>query len=334
MSGIDIPSKIDSEDNIKRIVDAATYQPSHIQSLTRSINGWDSETIYYAKKIGDLAGAYNWIHNNTAFWYSIIDYILHFSVLVLKTPSFAGILATIDEKADTVYVKIVLAFLIAVGFIVKGMHIYLNFSGKISNRRSSATRYSTIFAKVRNELIKNDEDRREASDFINEIEEEFTGCYSESPACWSIIVRRYLLMMKGKTDIKYSELFGIREIKIRRRKLKQHPREESSPRHKKPHLSPKSKIKIIKSKITPKKNTDDSSVKPSSHSSDDDENDVETGDITSSQDSEKEPNNSGTPGKNRLTSKMMSMFDMDLFRMGKAQKQYQMDRHFIDADLI
>lgn len=341
MSGTVTPSTLESEDNIKHVINSAAYQPSHLSSSAPSINGWDSETIYYVKKIGDLAGAYNWIHNNTAFWYGVVDYILHFTVLLLQAPSFAGILATIAEEADTIYVKIILAAFVAVGFIVKGMHIYLKFPGKISDRRSSATRYSTIFAKVRNELIKNDEDRREANDFIDEIEEEFTGCYSDSPSCWSIVVRRYLLMMKGKTDLKYSELFGIREIKIRRRKMKQNPqmfsespRKPKKNRIKTPRIKSKLKSKSKHKTTTTTTTTDTSSARG----------DVERGTDqplpSSSSDSEVSPrgnnnnnNNNNTP-RQGLTAKMMSVFDIDLLKMGKAQKQYHLDRYFIEDELL
>lgn len=240
-----------------------------------TINGWDFDTITYVKKIGDLAGAYNWIHNNTAFWYIVLNYIFHFVVIFLQAPAFTGIMTTLSDTADNIYVKIAVAVIIAISTVLKSIHVYINLPGKISDRRASATRYSTIFSKVRNELINSDETRREASKFIEEIEKEFEECYSESPQCWSIVVRRYLLMVRGKVELEYAELSGIREIQVRRRRKKRR-------------------------------------AQPSDNDADE-----ESAEETAT----------ATP----IASKMINMFGGGIFRMNKAQKQYQMDRHFIDV---
>lgn len=332
MSEDPTPPTIDSEDNVGKVIDEAVYQPSHIISDISTINGWDRDTILYVKKIGDLAGAYNWIHNNTAFWYSIIDYIFHFVVLVLAAPEFAGVLSMISESANTLYVKIIVASIVAVSFVISGMHVYFGFPNKISNRRSSATRYCTIFFKVRNELIKNDEDRREANEFIEEIEEEFKDCYTESPACWSITVRRYLIMMKGKTDLKYSELSGIQEIQIRRRKKKMPNRfqknlpggNSKSPRSPRSPRSPKSPRKSIWKRPWGSPKSPKSPVSQSNEGTEIEEEFTEPSDDL---DTDKQQDHKNA------ASKMMNVLSADWFRMGKAQKQYQMDRHFIDIDV-
>lgn len=282
-SSIDTASTAESEDNIDI---GAGLSPSMISTDISTINGWDYDTIMYVKKIGDLAGAYNWIHNNTAFWFSMINYFLHFLILIFKAQTFASVLATIAEEVDTFYVKIIIASIVAIGFIIKGIHVGLKLPDRISDRRASAARYSTIFTKVRNELIKNDEFRREASDFIEEIEKEFEEYYNASPPVWSIVSRRYLLMIKGKTDLKYSELSGIREIKIRRRKKKIRKQVRSTPR-------------VVESD------------EDSHHSSSEE--------------------NGPAPSKRDVMSRVMTMFDMNIFTMNKAQKQYEMDRHFIDV---
>lgn len=295
------------------VISTAVKPPTEVPSDLTTINGWDHDTILYVKKIGDLSGAYNWIHNNTSFWYSVIDYIFKIILTAVQAPIAVGIFTTIDPNGDNLYIKIAIGTISIISFFIGGLYIKLGMTSKIQDLTSAATRFSGLFSKVRNELIKNDEDRRDAIEFIGEIEDEFEEYYSAAPACWSLVAKRYLFSVRGKADIEYAELFGIREIQIRRRRKKLNPEYEEN--------KPKLKFKFPNLGASKSEKEDEIESPQTS-------NQYDTPDKSGSPRTTT-PRRTESPRKN-ITHKVKNIIGVDLLKMNKAQKQYQLDRHFID----
>ena len=188
------------------------------------INGWDSDVVAFVKTVGDKSGAFNWIHNNTAWWYNLFYNIIQIGLVLFMMPLVGGPLTMISKTLDVVYLKVVLAAWAGLLAIFISIHTYLQWTDRISAHRSAATTYLLIYVRIRKELIKEPEDRREGNKFLEDIEDEYRECYRDSPPVWSLTTRRYLRKAKNRTNITMADLGGIAYIQVRRRHVRRRRR--------------------------------------------------------------------------------------------------------------
>ena len=191
------------------------------------INGGDSDVVQFVKTVGDKSGAFNWIHNNTAWWYNLFYNIIQISLVLFLMPLVGGPLSMISKTLDVVYLKVILAAWAGLMAIFISIHTYLQWTDRISAHRSAATTYLLIYVRIRKELIKEPEDRREGNKFLEDIEDEYRECFRDSPPVWSLTTRRYLRKARNRTEITMADLSGIAHIQVRRRHVKHRRRQHT-----------------------------------------------------------------------------------------------------------
>lgn len=186
-----------------------------LTSITIDNNDWDEQNIKIAKKLGNLAAAQNWIHNMTAKFYVYLSYTLQIPIIILASFTVAGPLGTIAEDVDQIYVKVIIALAGAVILCLETLIVYLGLSNKISDQRSAATKYLTIFNTIYKMMNKKPNDRDPAYKFIDEIYDNYTDVNKESPAVLCCAIRAYLKMKPNNIDINYTDLIGIQTVNTR-----------------------------------------------------------------------------------------------------------------------
>lgn len=170
---------------------------------------WDDDAEEFIKKIGNMAGAYNWIHNKMAFIFTIINYIIHIISMIIVTPLVAGPLTTIADDSDKSEVKITIAIIAVITEILIAIHMYLRLPTKISRHRAAATQYLTIFSRIQKELFKKVKHRLDINKFADDILQEYNECYGQSPGVCKLVIKCYMNMVPEEIDLTVNDLAGV-----------------------------------------------------------------------------------------------------------------------------
>lgn len=184
------------------------------QHYQKQKKGWNTFLSVYAKRIGQRAGGFKWMHGQASQYYERLYQIIGIVCIAATVVATAGDIPSIANcQQDVNGIKIAAVVLQALTAFVMAFQQWKTYGGRSEKHVNYEASFAALYDQIKTQLQKNSKNRQDANDYIEMITEQFRSLKESSPAIPHWIWKRYRNQIAG---MNIADPDGVDEIVIKR----------------------------------------------------------------------------------------------------------------------
>lgn len=168
-----------------------------IKDKIKANKSWNSQIELMAKELGEQAAAYNWMHEKSAHNCYLLGLAFTVTEIILSTLVGGGVMSTISDSLDYLWVKIICGVIVWAVAIITGIQENLNYSGQSIEHKKAACNFANLYHTTKEELSKYRKNRPKADTFIKSNHMLFDCLVSAGPEISDHVMKQYLAKAQG-----------------------------------------------------------------------------------------------------------------------------------------
>ena len=180
---------------------------------------WTSTEEKFLRRHANICGAYVWMHNQIASYFSYMDWFLSIVQVGISMAATSGPVSTLANNSDPTSWQSILMAIIALSVsLVEGIRRVMRLPTHISNHRSAATKYAAIYNKIARELYHSRSARLDARMFLDNVLDDIGEAFHVTPPIWGFVIYLYVKKFGKVTKLTKIDLTNIYHIEERHRR--------------------------------------------------------------------------------------------------------------------